>query len=104
QRTTPRHINDQSPHLNKIQPGGVAMKRPRPNTDLAPSTQFQKPVFGDSLQLGKRVLGALAVCVLAMLWSWIAPPAANAVVSNDYKLKIPFALEESAVVIPADNP
>src|SRR6185503_8120669 len=98
------HLNDQRPHLIKIQPGGVAMKRPRPNTDLAPSIQFQKPVFGDSLQLGKRVLGCLAVCAMAMLSSWIAAPAADAVVSNEYKFKLPLGLEESAMVIPSDNP
>jgi Cytochrome c peroxidase len=80
------------------------MKRPRPNTDLAPSIQFQKPVFGDSLQLGKRVLGCLAVCAVAMLSSWIAAPAADAVVSNEYKFKLPLGLEESAMVIPSDNP
>ena len=51
------------------------MKLPRPNRALAPSTQFQKPVFGDSLQLGKRVLGSLAVCAVAMLSSWIAVPS-----------------------------
>ena len=71
------------------------MKLSRPNTDLAPSTQFQK---------GKRVLGSLAVCAVAMLASWIAAPSADAVVSNEYKFKLPLGLEESAMVIPADNP
>ena len=89
------HLNDQGPHPIKIQPGGVAMKLSRPNTDLAPSTQFQK---------GKRVLGSLAVCAVAMLASWIAAPSADAVVSNEYKFKLPLGLEESAMVIPADNP
>src|SRR6185503_7116332 len=98
------HLNDQGPHLIKIQPGGVAMKRPRPIRDLAPSTQFQKPVLGYSLQLGKRVLGCLAVCAVALLSSWIAVPAADAVVSNEYKFKLPLGLEESAMVIPSDNP
>jgi cytochrome c peroxidase len=80
------------------------MKLPRPNTDLAPSTQFQKAVFGDSLQLGKRVLGSLAVCAVAMLASWIGAPTADAVVSNEYKFKLPLGLEETAMVIPSDNP
>ena len=39
-----------------------------------------------------------------MLSSWIATPPANAQSATEYKLKIPFGLEETAVVIPADNP
>ena len=45
----------------------------------------------------KSVLGALAISSVALLSPWVATAA-------DYKLKIPFGLEESAVVIPADNP
>ena len=80
------------------------MKLAIPNTELPPSTQLRKAVFGDSLPLGKRVLGSLAVCAVAILSSWIATPAANAVTATEYKLKMPFGLEETAVVIPADNP
>ena len=80
------------------------MKSATPNTELPPSTQLQKAVFGDSFPLGKRVIGSLAVCAVAMLSSWIAVPSANAVVSNEYKFKFPLGLEESAIVIPADNP
>ena len=80
------------------------MKLAIPNTELPPSTPLRKAVFGDSLPLGKRVLGSLAVCAVAILSSWIATPAANAVTATEYKLKMPFGLEETAVVIPADNP
>ncbi|MEP6960010.1 MAG: cytochrome-c peroxidase, partial [Nitrospirota bacterium] len=80
------------------------MKLSRPDTKLPPSTQLRKASFGGSFTPGKRVLGSLAVCAVAMLSSWIAAPAADAVVSNEYKLKLPFGLEESAIVIPADNP
>src|SRR4029079_17323016 len=97
-------LNDQGPQLIKIQPGGVAMKPSRPFTELPPSTQLQKQVFGGSLTPGKRVLGGLAVCAVAMLSSWIGAPTADAVVSNEYKFKLPLGLEESAMVIPSDNP
>ena len=80
------------------------MKRSRPNTELPPSTPHRKTVFGDSLPLGKRVLGSVAVCAVAMLSSWIAAPNAHAVVSNEYKFKLPLGLEESAMVITPDNP
>jgi len=80
------------------------MKPSRPFTELPPSTQLQKQVFGGSLTLGKRVLGGLAVCAVAMLSSWIGAPTADAVVSNEYKFKLPLGLEESAMVIPSDNP
>lgn len=80
------------------------MKSAIPNTELPSSTQLRKTVFGDSLPLGKRVLGSLAVCAVAILSSWITTPSANAVTATEYKLKVPFGLEETAVVIPADNP
>ncbi|MGH7148221.1 MAG: hypothetical protein ACREIJ_10035, partial [Nitrospiraceae bacterium] len=88
----------------KIQPEGAAMKPATPNTELPPSSQLRQAVFGDSRLPGKKVLGTLAICAVAMLSSWIATPAANAVTATEYKLKIPFGLEETAVVIPADNP
>ena len=62
-----------------------------------PKTELRRAVLGGSFLLRKSVLGALAVCSAAMLSSWSQPAA-------DYKLKIPFGLEETAVVIPADNP
>ena len=74
------------------------------NTELPPSAQLRKAVFGDSLLLGKRSLGVLAISAVAILSSWIAAPAANAVTSTEYKLKLPFGLEETAIVVPADNP
>jgi cytochrome c peroxidase len=80
------------------------MKLPRPKTKLAPSTALQKTILENSLTLGKQVLGGLAVCAVAMLSSLIAAPAADAVVSNEYKFKLPLGLEESAMVIPNDNP
>ena len=80
------------------------MKPAISNTELPPSAQFRKAVFGDSLLLGKRSLGVLAISAVAILSSWIAAPAANAVTSTEYKLKLPFGLEESAIVVPADNP
>ena len=80
------------------------MKLAIPNTELPPSTQFRKAVLGDSLLPGKSVLGSLAICAVAILSSWIATPASNAVAATEYKLQIPFGLEETAVVIPADNP
>ncbi len=78
-----------------------------PQTELPPSTQLRKPDFGDCLLLGKSFLGVLAICAVAMLSFWIATPVANAQnaqSATEYKLKIPFGLEETAVVIPADNP
>lgn len=89
------------------------MKAVTPKTELPPSTQLRKEVFGGSHLLGKSVLGVLAICAVAMQSSWIATlaeaateekPAANAESATEYKLKIPFGLEETAVVIPADNP
>jgi cytochrome c peroxidase len=69
------------------------MKPVIPKTKLPPSPQLRKAVFG-----------VLAIGAVAMLSSWIATPAANAQSATEYKLKIPFGLEETAVVIPADNP
>ena len=80
------------------------MKPAISNTELPPSAQFRKAIFGDSLLLGKRSLGVLAISAVAILSSWIAAPAANAVTSTEYKLKLPFGLEETAIVVPADNP
>ena len=80
------------------------MKPAIPNTELPPSTQLRNALLGDSLLLGKSILGSLTVCVVAMLSSWIATPPAYAQSAAEYKLKIPFGLEETAVVIPADNP
>src|SRR5262245_29433666 len=80
------------------------MKLPIPKTELPPSPSLRKAVFGDSLLLGKRVLGGLAVCAVAMLSSWIAAPDADAVVSHEYKFKLPLGLDESGINIPADNP
>ncbi|MCI0427394.1 MAG: c-type cytochrome [Nitrospiraceae bacterium] len=73
------------------------------NTELPPSTQLRKAVEGSDF-LGKSVLGVLAICAVTVVSSWIATPAANAESATEYKLKIPFGLEETAVVIPADNP
>jgi cytochrome c peroxidase len=67
------------------------MKPPVPNTEL------RQVVLGGSSLLRKSVLGALAISSVAMLSPWVAT-------ATDYKLKIPFGLEASSVVIPADNP
>jgi cytochrome c peroxidase len=72
---------------------GVAMKPAIPKTEPLPSAQLRKAVFG-----------ILAICAAATLSSLIATPPANAESTTEYKLKIPFGLEETAVVIPADNP
>jgi len=81
--------------------------------ELLPSSQLPQAVFRGPLLLGKSLLGVLAICAVAMQSSWIATlaeaateekPAANAESATEYKLKIPFGLEETAVVIPADNP
>jgi cytochrome c peroxidase len=80
------------------------MKLAISNTELPPLAQLRKAILGDSLLLGKRSLGVLAISAVAIMSSWIAAPAANAVTSTEYKLKLPFGLEESAIVIPADNP
>jgi cytochrome c peroxidase len=77
----------------KTQTEGASMKLATPKTELPPSTQLRKAVSG-----------ALAICAVTMLSSWIATPSANAESATEYKLKIPFGLEETAVVIPADNP
>ena len=72
-----------------------------------------KTTLPSSPQLRKAVLGVLAIGAVAMLASWIAMPAeagpevnpaAREQSATEYKLKIPFGLEETAVVIPADNP
>ena len=89
------------------------MKPAAAKIELPPSTQLQQAVFGSSLLLGKSFLGVLAICGVAILSPWIATPAeagpevnpaASARSATEYKLKIPFGLEETAVVIPADNP
>jgi cytochrome c peroxidase len=80
------------------------MKSAIPNSGLPPSTQLQQALVGDSLPRGKRVLGILAICAVAMMSPWIAASEANAVTATEHKLKLPFGLEESAMVIPADNP
>jgi cytochrome c peroxidase len=69
------------------------MKPAIPKTELPPSTQLRK-----------AVVGVLAIWAVALLPPWIATPVANAQSATEYKLKIPFGLEETAVVIPADNP
>jgi len=61
-----------------------------------PKTRLQQ-VVGSSSLLRKSFLGALAISSVAILSPWLAT-------ATDYKLKIPFGLEESAAVIPADNP
>ena len=78
------------------------MKLPIPNTELPPSTPIRKAI-GDSLGLSKRVLGGLAMCAVGMLSSW-AVLDAHAVVSNEYKFKLPLGLDETGISIPADNP
>jgi cytochrome c peroxidase len=72
---------------------GTPMKTTVSQTELPPSTQPRKAVFG-----------VLAIGAVAMLSSWIASPAANAQSAGEYKLTIPFGLEETKVVIPDDNP
>jgi len=68
------------------------MKLAIPNTELPPATPLRK-----------AVLGGLAVCAVALLSSWAAPDA-NAVVSHEYKFKLPLGLDESGISIPPDNP
>ncbi len=89
------------------------MKPATPKAELLPSNQLPKAVFRGPLLLGKSFLGVLAICAVVMLSSWIATlaeaapeekPAANAQSAAEYKLTIPFGLEESKVVIPEDNP
>jgi cytochrome c peroxidase len=77
----------------KTQTEGASMKLATPKTELPPSTQLRKVISG-----------ALTICAVMVLSSWIATLAANAESATEYKLKIPFGLEETAVVIPADNP
>jgi cytochrome c peroxidase len=60
-------------------------------------TELRQAVLRSSFLLRKSILGALAVCSAAMLSPMVTTAA-------DYKLAIPFGLEETAVVIPADNP
>ena len=62
-----------------------------------PNTKLRQPVLGGSSLLRKSVLSALAISSVAMLSPWVAT-------ATDYKLKIPFGLEASSVVIPPDNP
>jgi cytochrome c peroxidase len=62
-----------------------------------PNTELRQSALGGSSLLRKSLLGALAISSVAMLSPWAA-------MAGDYKLKIPFGLEPSAVVIPADNP
>ena len=62
-----------------------------------PKTELRQAVLRGSFLLRKSILGALAVCSAAMLSPMVTTAA-------DYKLTIPFGLEETAVVIPADNP
>ena len=88
----------------KIQTEAAAMQPTTPKTELPPSTQLRKVVFEGSFLLRKSFLGVLAICAMTVLSSWIATPAANAQSTTEYKLKIPFGLEETSVVIPADNP
>ena len=61
------------------------------------NTELRQPVLGGSSLLRKSFLGALAISSVALLSPLV-------VTATDYKLKIPFGLEETAVVIPADNP
>ena len=53
-----------------------------------PKTELRQAVIGGSSLLRKSVLGALAISSVAMLSPWVAT-------ATDYKLKIPFGLEES---------
>ena len=80
------------------------MKPATPKAELLPSNQLPKAVFRGPLLLGKSFLGVLSICAVVMLSPWIATLDANAESATEYKLKIPFGLEETAVVIPADNP
>ena len=61
------------------------------------------PEVPRSIALRKAIFGGLAACTVALLSSWAAPDA-NAVVSNEYRFKLPLGLDESAMVIPSDNP
>ncbi len=72
------------------------MKSATPKTEATTHQPFNS--------VDKSFLGALAICAVVVLSSWIATLAANAESATEYKLKIPFGLEETAVVIPADNP
>ncbi len=80
------------------------MKTALSKTELPPSTQLRKAVFGGSLLSGKSFLGVLAIYAVMTLSSWIATSAADAQSATEYKLTIPFGLEETKVVIPEDNP
>ena len=62
-----------------------------------PKPELRQVGLRGSFLLRKSLLGAVAICSVAMLSPWAATAA-------DYKLAIPFGLEETAVVIPADNP
>ncbi len=68
-----------------------------------PKTEIRRAVGSSSLWR-KSLLGALAIGSVAMLSSWIAAPSANAVLSTEYKFKLPLGLEQSSMVIPPDNP
>lgn len=80
------------------------MKPALSKTELPPLTQLRKAIFGGSLLSGKSFLGVLAICAVTILSSWIATSAADAQSATEYKLTIPFGLEETKVVIPEDNP
>lgn len=80
------------------------MKLATEQTRLPASTQPQKARYGGPPLLGRSIPGALAICAVAMLSSWIAVPVANAESTTEYKLKIPFGLEATSVIIPANNP
>lgn len=80
------------------------MKLATEQTRLPASTQPQKARYGGTPLLGRSIPGALAVCAVAILSSWIAAPVANAESTTEYKLKMPFGLEATSVIIPANNP
>ena len=65
-------------------------------TPAVPKPELRQAAGGSSL-LHKSFLGALAISSVAMLSPMVTTAA-------DYKLVIPFGLEETAVVIPAENP
>jgi cytochrome c peroxidase len=62
-----------------------------------PKPELRQVGLRGSFLLRKSLLGAVAICSTAMLSPMVTTAA-------DYKLVIPFGLEETAVVIPADNP
>src|SRR5215510_5772154 len=60
------------------------------------------------MEMKARKLGkSTTVVVLGALWLFMGMPSGELrgePAGTEYKLKIPFGLEETAVVIPADNP